>query len=78
MLLLFESVTRLILMVAMKLLVGKKKEKKEDSALLLPHASRFGLAVRRYRLVSGRTSVQYRRFGSSFSSKRLWFVDAVL
>ena len=39
--------------------------------------SRFGLAVRRYRLVSGRTSVRY-RFGSPFSSKRLWFVDAVL
>ena len=32
--------------------------------------SRFGLAVRRYRLVSGRTSVRY-RFGSPFSSKRL-------
>ena len=29
------------------------------------------------RLVSGRTSVRY-RFGSPFSSKRLWFVDAVL
>ena len=28
-------------------------------------------------LVSGRTSVQY-RFGSPSSSKRLWFVDAVL
>ena len=36
--------------------------------------SRFGLAVR---LVSGRTSVRY-RFGSPFSSKRLWFVDTVL
>ena len=34
-------------------------------------ASRFGLAVR------GRTSVRY-RFGSPFSSKRLWFVDTVL
>ena len=33
--------------------------------------SRFGLAV------SGRTSVLY-RFGSHFSSKRLWFVDTVL
>ena len=31
--------------------------------------SRFGLAVRRYGLVSGRTSVRY-RFGSPFSSKR--------
>ena len=30
--------------------------------------SRFGLAVRRYGLVSGRTSVRY-RFGSPFSSK---------
>ena len=29
------------------------------------------------RLVSGRTSVRY-RFGSPFSSKRLWFVDTVL
>ena len=29
------------------------------------------------RLVSGRTSVRY-RFGSLFSSKRLWFVDTVL
>ena len=36
--------------------------------------SRFGLAVR---LVSGRTSVRY-RFGSPFSSKRLWFVNTVL
>ena len=36
--------------------------------------SRFGLAVR---LVSGRTSVWY-RFGSPFSSERLWFsVDTV-
>ena len=35
------------------------------------YVSRFGLAVR---LVSGRTSVRY-RFGSPFSSKRLWFVD---
>ena len=34
----------------------------------------FALAVR---LVSGRTSVRY-RFGSPFSSKRLWFVDTVL
>ena len=39
------------------------------------HVSRFGLAVRR--LVSGRTSVRY-RFGSPFSSKRLWFVDTCL
>ena len=30
-----------------------------------------------FRLVSGRTSVRY-RFGSPFSSKRLWFVDTVL
>ena len=29
------------------------------------------------RLVSGRTSVRY-RFGSPFSSKRLWFLDTVL
>ena len=29
------------------------------------------------RLVSGRTSVRY-RFGSPFSSERLWFVDTVL
>ena len=29
------------------------------------------------RLVSGRTLVRY-RFGSPFSSKRLWFVDTVL
>ena len=36
--------------------------------------SRFGLTVR---LVSGRTSVRY-RFGSPFSSERLWFVDIVL
>ena len=35
--------------------------------------SRFGLAVR---LVSGRTSVRS-RFGSPFSSKRLWFGDTV-
>ena len=42
-----------------------------------PFVSRFGLAVRCYRLVSGRTSVRY-RFGSPFSSKRLWFVDIVL
>ena len=28
-------------------------------------------------MVSGRTSVRY-RFGSPFSSKRLWFVDTVL
>ena len=41
------------------------------------HVSRFGLAVRRYRMVSERTSVRY-RFGSPFSSKRLWFVDTVL
>ena len=33
--------------------------------------SRFGLAVG-VRLVSGRTSVRY-RFGSPFSSERLWF-----
>ena len=39
--------------------------------------SRFGLAVRLTRLVSGRASVRY-RFGSPFSSKRLWFVDTVL
>ena len=39
--------------------------------------SRFGLVVRRYRLVSGRASVRY-RVGSPFSSKRLWFVDTVL
>ena len=39
--------------------------------------SRFGLVVKGVRLVSGRTSVRY-RFGSPFSSKRLWFVDTVL
>ena len=39
--------------------------------------SRSGLAVRLYRLVSGRTSVRH-RFGSPFTSKKLWFVDAVL
>ena len=37
-----------------------------------------GLAQRQgVKLVSGRTSVRY-RFGSPFSSKRLWFVDTVL
>ena len=40
---------------------------------------RAGLAQREgVRLVSGRTSVRYRRFGSTFCSKRLWFVDTVL
>ena len=39
--------------------------------------SRFGLAVSRYRLVSGRTSVRH-RFGFPFSSKRLWFVNTAL
>ena len=39
--------------------------------------NRFGLAVRCYGLVSGWTSVQY-RFGSPFSSERLWFADTVL
>ena len=48
----------------------------------LDFVSRFGLAVRQAeaegkRLVSGRTSVRY-RFGSPFSSERLWFVDTVL
>ena len=51
----------------------RSKHSKERCLLL----SRFGLAVRGYRLVSGRTSVRY-RFGSPFSSKRLWFVDTVL
>ena len=39
---------------------------------------RFGLAViKGVRLISGRTSVRF-RFGSPFSSKRLWFVDIIL
>ena len=46
------------------------------SVCLSVFVSRFGLAVKRLRLVSGRTSVRY-RFGSPFSSKRLWFVDTV-
>ena len=44
------------------------------SSIIYFFVNRFGLAVR---LVSGRTSVRY-RFGSSFSSKRLWFVETVL
>ena len=40
------------------------------------NVSRFGLAVRR-RLVRGRILVRC-RFGSPFSTKRLWFVDTVL
>ena len=35
------------------------------------YVSWFGLAIRRYRLVSGRTSVRF-RFGFPLSSKRLW------
>ena len=38
--------------------------------------SRFGLTVS-LRLVSRRTSARF-RFGSAFSSKRLWSVDIVL
>ena len=49
----------------------------------VPRLNKAGHPVRRQcepvwpRLVSGRTSVRY-RFGSPFSSERLWFVDTVL
>ena len=45
-------------------------------APILTHVSRCGLAVRRYRLVSRRTSVQ--SASALLSLQKLWFMDTVL